>query len=140
MNIAQALKLKNKTAVKLNKLWQRFHASNSHQEGEEATYFAADLWNEINSVTVELITLKTKIHTASEPIRADIFHMSELKSTIQNLRGLSTQKGTITRYDQTATYVCTYDTLWKDTQMDVLEAKIEELQEKMDKFNHTTTI
>jgi hypothetical protein len=140
MTIAQALKLKNKTTAKLAKLWQRFHESNSYEVGQEPTYFASDLWDEINQVTSELILLKANIHRASEPVRADIFHMSELKTTIQRLRGLSTNKGTVNRYDNVITYTCVYDGLWKDTQLETLENKIEELQEKLDKFNHTTTI
>jgi hypothetical protein len=140
MTIAQALKLKNKTTAKLSKLWQRFHESNSYEVGQEPTYFASDLWEEINQVTIDLVMLKAKIHEASSPIRADIFHMSELKSTIQRLRGLSTNKGTVNRYDNVTTYTCVYDGLWKDTQLETLENKIEELQEKLDKFNHTVTI
>lgn len=140
MTIAQALKLKNKTTAKLSKLWQRFYESNSYEIGQDPTYFANDLWEEINQVTSELILLKANIHRASEPVRADIFHLSELKTTIQRLRGLSTNKGTVNRYDNIITYVCVYDALWKDTQLETLENKIEELQEKLDKFNHTTNI
>jgi hypothetical protein len=140
MTIAQALKLKNKTTAKLSKLWQRFHESNSYEVGHDPTYFASDLWEEINQVTSELILLKAKIHEASAPVRADIFHMSELKTTVQRLRGLSTNKGTVTRFDTVTTYSCVYDGLWKDTQLETIENKIEELQEKLDTFNHTVTI
>ena len=140
MTIAQALKLKNKTTAKLSKLWQRFHESNSYELGHEPTYFASDLWEEINQVTSDLVMLKAKIHEASAPVRADIFHMSEIKTTIQRLRALSTRKGTNTHYDNVVTYTCVYDGLWKDTQLETLENKIEELQEKLDKFNHTATI
>jgi hypothetical protein len=140
MTIAQALKLKNKTTAKLSKLWQRFHESNSYEIGQDPTYFASDLWEEINQVTSDLVMLKAKIHEASAPVRADIFHMSEIKTTIQRLRALSTRKGTNTHYDNLTTYTCVYDALWKDTQLETLENKIEELQEKLDKFNHTTNI
>ena len=143
MTISQALKEKNKKVAKLNKLWDRFHQSNSRVEGTEVSYHATDLWQDINSETHALVELKTKIHIASEPVRSDIFAMSELKSTAHKLRGLNTQKGIITnRYDNNSQMlmVCDFDTLWKDANIEALEVKIEELQDKLDSFNHTTHI
>lgn len=143
MTISQALKEKNKKVSKLGKLWDRFHQSNSRVEGSEISYNATDLWADINVETGELVELKTRIHVASSPVRSDIFALSELKSTAQRLRSLNTQKGmTISRYGNEApvTMVCDFDTVWKDANIEALENSIEELQERLDQFNHTTSI
>jgi hypothetical protein len=143
MTISQALKEKNKKISKLSKLWDRFHQSNSRVADADVTYYSADLWKDINDETALLIDLKTRIHIASQPVRSDIFSLSELKSTAQRLRALNTAKGLIQpRYGDSnpVLMVCDFDTLWKDTNIEALENSIEELQEKLDQFNHTVHI
>jgi hypothetical protein len=143
MTISQALKEKNKRIAKLNKLWDRFRQSNSRLEGTDISYHPVDLWKDINDETAALVELKTKIHVASQPVRSDIFSLSELKSTAHQLRSLNTTKGIIQpRYGESTpmVMVCDFDTLWKDTNIEALENSIEELQEKLDQFNHTIHI
>jgi DNA repair exonuclease SbcCD ATPase subunit len=143
MTISQALKEKNKRIAKLNKLWDRLHRSNSRLDGTDLAYHPVDLWKDINDETAALVELKTKIHVASQSVRSDIFSLSELKSTTQRLRSLDTTKGIVQpRYgtDTPMVMVCDFDTLWKDTNIEALENSIEELQEKLDQFNHTVHI
>jgi hypothetical protein len=142
MTIAQALKEKNKKAANITKLWQKISSYNSVIEGSEKPYDIEKLWGEYNLTVAELIDLKTRIHHASEPIRKDIFAMSELKSTIQNLRSLNTQSGLLRdRYgNEPTTLVAHFSTLWKDNQIELTEKEIDSIQEKLDAFNHTTQI
>jgi len=142
MTISQALKEKNKKVAKITKLWQKISSYNSVIEGSEKPYDVEKLWEEYNWAIAELIDLKTRIHHASEPIRKDIFAMSELKSKILNLRSLNTQSGLLRdRYGSEPTsLVAHFSTLWKDSQVELTESAIDSIQEKLDTFNHTTQI
>jgi hypothetical protein len=94
------------------------------------------------TLTGEIAKLKTDIHRASEPVRLHIFMMSELKNKAVRLRGLNTSNGVQhDRYSNTTTVqVADLDVLWKDMTMDSIEKQIEDTQELLDKFNHTTNI
>jgi hypothetical protein len=143
MTIARALKEKNKKVTKLSQLWDRLHRYNVANEGETRPYSSQDTWNEIEKLTKELVELKTKIHQASDPVRLDIFMLSELKSKAQRLRGMNTNSGTYRdRYSDSApiVQVAEFDVLWKDSTLEQIEAQIEETQEFLDKFNHTANI
>lgn len=142
MTIAQALKEKNKKATKLSSMWERLQRYNVTNEGETKPYSSENSWEEINKLTAELVDLKTKIHRASEPVRSDIFMLSELKSKAQRLRGLNTNNGSYKdRYSETTiVQVAEFDVLWKDGMIEFIEEQIEKIQESLDKFNHTTNI
>jgi hypothetical protein len=143
MTIAQALKEKNKKAAKINKLWQKIYSYNSVIAESETPYDLDKVWEELNKETSELISLKTRIHLASAPVRSEIFSLSELKSHMNRIQSVSTNKGKQTnRYDSATPIemVAHFDIKWKDTQVEVLEQTIESIQEKLDTFNHTTEI
>jgi hypothetical protein len=143
MTIAQALKEKNKKVTKLSQLWDRLHRYNVTTEGDTRPYSSQDTWNDIEKLTTQIVELKTRIHNASEPVRLNIFMLSELKSKAQRLRGMNTNSGTYRdRYSESAPIlqVAEFDVLWKDSMIEQIEARIEETQELLDKFNHTTNI
>lgn len=142
MTISQALKEKNKKISTLQKLWDRLHRYNVVVEGETRPYSTTNTWNDIVTLTGEIAQLKTDIHRASEPVRLHIFMMSELKNKAQRLKSLNTSNGVQhDRYSNTTTVqVADLDVLWKDMTMDSIEKQIEDTQELLDKFNHTTHI
>jgi len=142
MTIAQALKEKNKKVTKLSSMWDRLQRYNVVNEGEAKPYTSENTWEEINRLTSELIELKTRIHAASEPVRAKIFMLSELKSKAQRLKGMNTNNGTYRdRYSETTiSQVAEFDVLWKDGMVEQVELEIETIQEELDKFNHTTNV
>lgn len=143
MTIAQALKEKNKKAAKINKLWQKIYSYNSTVADSEVPYDLDKVWEELHKETGELIDLKTRIHAASAPVRSEIFSLSELKSHAGRLQSINTNKGKqFNRYDSAATteMVAHFDIKWKDAQIETIEQTIESIQEKLDKFNHTTEI
>lgn len=139
MTIAQALKEKNKKIAKIQKLWSRISSYNSVAEGSEKPYDIGRTWDEYNAEISELIKLKTQIHAASAPVRADIFALSEFKTMIGNIRSLNTTNGKYRdRYsDDMIDMEAHFGIDWKDSQMEAFEANIEALQEKLDTFNHT---
>jgi DNA repair exonuclease SbcCD ATPase subunit len=143
MTIAQALKEKNKKVTKLSNLWDRLQRYNVVTEGDTRPYSSQDTWNEIEKLTKEIVELKTRIHHASEPVRLDIFMLSELKNKAQRLKSVNTNSGTYRdRYSDSAPVVQTpeFDILWKDSMVEQIETQIEETQERLDKFNHTSNI
>ena len=142
MTIAQALKEKNKKAARLSNMWTRLQRYNVTNADEAKPYTSKETWEEINKITDDLVELKTKIHKASEPVRSQIFWLSELKNKIQRLKGINTDGGSYRdRYSEvTISQVAEFDVLWKDGKVEEIEEAIERLQESLDKFNHTTDI
>jgi hypothetical protein len=142
MNIAQALKEKNKKVANLQKLWTRISRFNSVSTGNPRPYNIEETWREINQEMSELIDLKARINQASAPVRKDIFAMSELKSLIQGVRGIDTTEGVYqSRYSNESTETtAVLNVAWQDAQIESIEKDIEAIQEKLDTFNHTTEI
>jgi|LakMenEpi03Aug12_release.lakeMendotaPanAssembly.Ray.scaffolds.fasta_scaffold20870_11 hypothetical protein len=142
MTIAQALKEKNKKIAGIQKIWEKIHRYNSVQEGAERPYSTKDLYLQAENELVNLVKLKTRIHFASEPVRSLVFELSELKALVQRVRSVSTTNGTWReRYENVTTVMnAELDILWQDAKIDEIENKIELIQEKLDKFNHTTEI
>jgi DNA repair ATPase RecN len=142
MTIAQALKEKNKKVAKIQKLWDRIQRYNSIQEGAERPYSTTELFGQVHAEVGLLVELKTKIHEASSPVRADIFTLSEMKNFIQRVRSVNTTQGVHRdRYESTTSLmIAELDIKWQDVKIEELEENIEKLQEKLDQFNHTTHI
>jgi hypothetical protein len=144
MTIAQGLKEKNKVVTKLSKLYTRFQQNNSVATDAKRVYEPKKLWEEILVEEVKLVSLKTSIHKASEPVRSDIFTQSELKNRISQLRRVSTQSGTVRdRYshgENPVIFDAVFGAEWIDTSVEELEKQIETIQEKLDSFNHNTQI
>lgn len=142
MNINQALKVKNRLISEINEhaeITQRF---NSIEKGNLRRYSIKDSLAKIESLTLELVELKTKIHKANEPVLDKIFLMSELKSFVKNLKKIPVEEGTITsRYGQVQEQ--------KEVEINIselkqiikeVERKISEIQDELDVFNATTEI
>ena len=142
MNIAQALKEKNKKVAKIQKLWTRISRFNSVSTGNPRSYNIEETWRELNNEMHELIDLKARIHNASTPVRKDIFALSELKSLIQGVRGIDTTEGVYqSRYSNESTETTVvFNVAWQDAQIERIEKDIEAIQEKLDGFNHTTQV
>jgi DNA repair ATPase RecN len=142
MTIAQALKEKNKKIAGIQKIWEKINRYNSIQEGAERPYSTKDLYLQAEKELTGLVELKTRIHSASEPVRSLIFELSELKAFVQRVRSVSTTNGTWReRYENISVLMnAELDILWQDAKVEEIENKIELIQEKLDKFNHTTEI
>jgi hypothetical protein len=144
MTIKQALKQKNKLVKNIaenTKLMQHF---NSIEVGNQRPYSTVVLYNQIQRETQELATLKAKIHIANTPVMGDIFWMSEMKSTIAALKKMDCTEGKSNggRYRMESDMVLTSEIslVNRNQEIKMLEAKIEEIQDKLDTFNATTEI
>ena len=142
MTLAQALKEKNKKVANIQKLWVKIDRYNSVQEGAERPYDIADLFTQVETEIAELVKLKARIHSVSEPIRESIFELSELKNLVQRVKAVDTTNGiSRNRFDSTSSLMtAVLDIKWQDEKIESLETQIEKIQERLDNFNHTREI
>jgi hypothetical protein len=142
MTISQALKKKNKIVSEINKLWAKINQHNSTYEGSVRPYDIKKLYSDVITKSSELVALKVSIHEASAPVRHKIFFLSEMKSSLNHIKSIPTNEG-VERYSSSATptvLTCVLNISWQDTEIELFESQIEQLQEELDKFNHNTNV
>ena len=144
MTIKQALKQKNKLVKSIAENTKLMQQHNSIEVGNQRPYSSTQLYKEIQKDTQELASLKAKIHIANTPVMEDIFWMSEMKSTIAALKKMDCTEGKSNRdrYRMESEVVLTSEIslVSRNQEIKMLEAKIEEIQDKLDTFNATTEI
>ena len=74
-------------------------------------------------------------------MRENILKLSELKSKIVFLQGINTTEGMVSSYgEDTIKFTAVYDKLFVRDSIELCEKHIDEIQDELDKFNHTTTV
>ncbi len=147
ITLAKALKEKNKLVHDMKKAFQRVQSSNSFikENKESVVYDAKAELEKYLSLKEQLISLKSKISLANAPIQNLIYSLSEYKEIISSLNSITTNKGIVHggRYSEIEGKV-EYDSTISKSEIDSMvtefEKKIEDTQEKIDQFNHTTQI
>jgi hypothetical protein len=141
MTLAKALKQKNRLAQKISKLQQEIQRENSVQIDDPRKIKVEDLMVELKETVLQLIKLKIVIFIASAPMRENILTLSELKSEIVFLQGISTREGKISEYGDTVVeYSAAFDKLYIRDRVGQCENEIDKIQDELDTFNHTTTV
>lgn len=141
MTLAKALKKKNRMAQKISNLQQEIQRENSVQIDDPRKIKVDDLMEELKEEVNQLIKLKIAIFIASAQMRENILRMSELKSRIVFLLGMSTKEGKISDYgDVPIEYKVIFDKIFVKEQVLKCEEEIDDIQDELDKFNHTTVI
>lgn len=141
MNLAKALKQKNRLAQKISKFQQEIQKENSLQIDDPRKIKVDDLFMELEEKVKELIKLKIAIFVVSIDMRENILTLSELKSKIVFLQGISTKEGKVSEYGDTPIeYSVVYDKLFVRDQVSLCEQNIDNIQDELDRFNHTTEI
>ena len=144
MTIKQALKQKNKLVKNIAENTKLMQQHNSVEVGNQRPYSSMELYTEIKKDTQELASLKAKIHIANTPVMKDIFWMSEMKSIIASLKKMDCTEGRSNRdrFRMESEVVLTSEIslVSRNQEVKMLEAKIEEIQDKLDTFNATTEI
>lgn len=142
MNIKQALKLKNKLVAEIKEQYKIATDYNSIEQGNVRRFGIKEALTKAEELTKQLIGLKTKIHAANAPVYGKIFEMSELKSTIKQLRSIPTTEGKIVgRYNSTTEVKeVEINAAEMTTMIKTIEKRIEELQDELDAHNASTVI
>jgi len=143
ITLAKALKIKNRLTGRLAKVQADIQAFNSVPEGQAGQVNVPALMKTREELVGALVSLKTAINVANQDIQRDIYDLAEKKATAQFLAGVNTRHG-----PQPAVYPNTtevsYVAALKKADVDALvaglEKDIDQLQDRLDQFNHVHKI
>jgi hypothetical protein len=143
ITLAKALKVKNRLAGRLAKVQADIQAFNSVPEGQADQVNVPALVKTREELVGALVSLKAAINEANREAQRDIYDLAEKKATAQFLAGVNTRHG-----PQPAVYPNTtevsYVAALKKADVDALvaglENDIDQLQDRLDQFNHAHKI
>ena len=143
ITLGKALKIKNRLAGRLAKVQADIQAYNSVPDGQADQVNVLALMKSREELVGALVGLKTAINDANREAQRDIYDLAEKKATAQFLAGVNTRHG-----PQPAVYPNTtevsYVAALKKADVDALtaglEQEIDQLQDKLDQFNHARKI
>jgi hypothetical protein len=143
ITLAKALKLKNRLTGRLAKVQADIQAYNSVPEGQADQVNVPALMQTREELVGALVALKTAINDANREAQRDIYDLAEKKATAQFLVGLNTRHG-----PQPPVYPSTTEVIYvaalKKANVDALVARLEsdidQLQDRLDQFNHVHKI
>jgi hypothetical protein len=139
ITLAKALKLKNRLTGRLAKVQADIQAYNSVPEGQAGQVNVPALVQTREALVGALVGLKAAINEANRGVQRDIYDLAEKKATAPFLAGVCTRHG-----PQPAVYPSTtevnYVAALKKADVDGLvarlESEIDQLQDRLDQFNH----
>ena len=143
ITLAKALKVKNRLTGRLAKVQADILAYNSVPEGQADQVNVPALMKTREELVGALVSLKTAINDANREVQRDIYDLAEKKATAQFLAGVNTRHG-----PQPPVYPSTVEVVYvaalKKADVDRLvaglEKEIDQLQDKLDQFNHVHKI
>ncbi len=146
MNLAQALKLKNRLAGELVRKQQILERENARRNDSVSKVDRESVWNEIVELSDKLGELKGRITRANVAIYPSLERMAELKSRITFLNNLPKREGEdvsfVGRDNEKLIY--NWDSFINQERADNEVAKLQEeinaLQDKVDVYNATTQL
>jgi len=146
MNLAQALKQKNRLAGELVRQQQILQRENARRSDSVSTVNRESVWKNIQDLSDELGILKGKITTANIGIYPLLERMAELKARISFVQTLDKREGEeisfVGRDQEKLTY--TWGSTINQNRCDDLVAKLQTdinaLQDQVDAYNATTTV
>lgn len=143
VTLNKALKLKNRQVQKLGEIRKLVQTHNVRIAGGKPEFDTHALLQDYLNQSEKLWKLKATINAANAPVQDAIYEMAELKATIGWLRQLETKQGLQMQiYGQSAPveYVAQIDAQTLGKKIEVLEARIDALQDELDRFNANTQI
>ena len=139
ITLAKALKIKNRLAGRLAKAQVDIQAFNSVPEGQADQVNVPALMQTREELVGALVSLKSAINDANREAQRDIYDLAEKKATAQFLAGVNTRHGPQPAVYPNTTevnYVAALKKADVDAQVVRLENEIDQLQDKLDHFNH----
>ena len=143
ITLGKALKVKNRLVGRLAKVQADIQAFNSVPEGQAGQVNVPALMQTREELVGALVSLKTAINEANREAQRDIYDLAEKKATAQFLAGVNTRHGPQPAVYPNTTEVSYVAALKKadvDGLLARLEKEIDQLQEKLDQFNHVRKI
>ena len=142
VSLAKCLKIKNRLAGRLKEVQTDIQTYNSVLEEKVGQVDVKALFEMRGQIIDSLIDLKTRIMKANLPIQSELIRQAELKSSIQFLNDIQTIDG-LDRHSYQNTeirYVAVLKKQSVNQQRRILEKEIDEIQDRVDTFNHQTKI
>jgi hypothetical protein len=143
ITLAKALNIKNRLTGRLAKVQADIQAYNSVPAGQVDQVNVPALLKTREELVGALVGLKTAINDANRETQRDIYDLAEKKATAQFLAGVNTRHGPQPPvYPSTIEvhYVAALKKADVDAQVARLESEIDQLQDKLDQFNHVHKI
>jgi hypothetical protein len=143
ITLAKALKLKNRLTGRLAKVQADIQAFNSVPAGQADQVNVPALVKTRAELVGALVGLKTAINEANREAQRDIYDLAEKKATAQFLAGVNTRHGPQPAVYPNTTevnYVAALKKADVDTLVAGLEKEIDQLQDRLDQFNHVHKI
>jgi hypothetical protein len=148
MNLAQALKQKNRLAGELTRLQQIFVRENARRNDNPSTVNPEEVWTKIQALSEELGELKARIAKANINVYSAIERMAELKGRIAFINGVPKREGEELEQAHYGSAAAPTKYQWTsfinqqraDEMVFALQKEIDELQDKVDTYNATTTV
>ena len=143
LTLGKVLKVKNRLAGRLAKVQADIQAFNSVPQGQAEQVNVPALMKTREELVGALVGLKTAINEANREAQRDIYDLAEKKATAQFLAGVNTRHGPQPAvYPNTAevSYVAALKKADVDTLVARLEKDIDQLQDRLDQFNHAHKI
>jgi hypothetical protein len=139
ITLAKALKVKNRLTGRLAKVQADIQAYNSVPAGQADQVNVPALMQARAELVGALVALKTALNDANREAQRDIYDLAEKKATIQFLAGVNTRHGPQPPvYPSTVevNYVAALKKADVDGLVAGLEKAIDQLQDRLDQFNH----
>lgn len=148
MNLAKALKHKNRLAGEISRLQKTFLSSNYKDSRLPAPPLnSSDAFIQLSEKTNELVVLKTKIAAANVGIFESIERMAQIKSLLAQVEALKADDIAAQKVDPynkecVEKYVLTpyINSAEKENIRSSLQKRIEALQDEIDDYNAKTQI
>jgi hypothetical protein len=143
ITLAKALKVKNRLTGRLAKVQADIQTYNSVPEGQADQVNVPALMKTREELVGALVNLKAAINDANREVQRDIYDLAEKKATAQFLAVVNIRHG-----PQPPVYPSTVEVVYvaalKKADVDALvvrlENEIDQLQDKLDQFNHVHKI
>jgi hypothetical protein len=139
ITLSKALKIKNRLTGRLAKVQADIQTYNSVPQGQADQVNVPALMKAREELVGALVALKTAINDANREVQRDIYDLAEKKATAQFLAGVNTRRGPQPPVYPSTTEVSYVAALIKaevDTLVVRLESEIDQLQDRLDQFNH----
>jgi len=145
MNIAKALKVKNRLVGELAKIQEIWQRENSRLADSPSKIDVADIANQYEKALNKVISIKTAISEASAPIALELVSLAELKGKINFINSLPCREGSEDQYSgrdtlKTVTWKAYVNQETKDKMVADIQGRINDTQDTIDAFNASTLI
>ena len=138
MKLINALSEKNKLARNIKDIQERINQYNSYIAGNTPVYNINDQLVQLQKSIDDIVSIKSQISRANLEHIESIYRLSELKSLCSFLKKLKIKEGKVKEENYSADvneWECEISNVERDKIVLELQAEIDLIQMKMDRFN-----